>query len=69
MEIENSLFKRLPMRKEHLFFCLKTMTYQLESFWSEQTPQHEKETKTFENNIVETTLYYLAMLKFHEGFG
>ena len=31
------------------------MTYQLESFWSEHTPQYEKEAKRIENNIVETT--------------
>ena len=31
------------------------MTSQLKSFWSEQTPQYQKETKRFENNIMETT--------------
>ena len=32
------------------------MRYQLESFWSEHTPQYEKETKRLENNFVETTI-------------
>ena len=29
--------------------------YQLESFWSEQTPQYQKDTKRFENNIMEAS--------------
>ena len=36
-------------------YLLKTMTYQLESSWSEHTPQYKKEMKRLENNIVETT--------------
>ena len=53
------IFKCLPKRKEHLFSSLKTMTYQLESFWLEYTPQFEKETKRFKNHIVETTLLFV----------
>ena len=47
-----------------LFSSLKTMTYQLESFWSKHTPQYEKETKRLENNIMETTQLVVKKLDF-----
>ena len=47
LEICNIFFSLVIEKRAH-FSSLKTMTYQLGSFWSEHTPQYKKETKRLE---------------------